>query len=84
MSRVTPEQHARVREQESGHATVLWRDCCRASIFVPESFANSTNDEENVECSLVNKAEGTYPGQTSGHVIHVPHFGTISTWRDCG
>jgi hypothetical protein len=30
-----------------------------------------------VECSLVNTAEGSYPGQSFGHVIYVPNFGTI-------
>jgi hypothetical protein len=70
------EQHARVREQESGHESPLEGLLQRFNL-VPESFANSTGDEENVECSLVDKAEGTYPAQTSGHVIHVPHFGTI-------
>jgi hypothetical protein len=74
------EQHARVREQESGHESPLGELLERFN-FVPESFANSTGDEENVECSLVDKAEGTYPGQTSGHVIHVPHFGTIHLAR---
>jgi len=74
------EQHARVREQESGHESPLEELLQRFSL-VPESFANSTGDEENVECSLVDKAEGAYPGQTSGHVIHVPHFGTIHLAR---
>jgi hypothetical protein len=30
-----------------------------------------------VECSLVKKARGDYPGCTFGHIIHVPDFGTI-------
>jgi len=79
ISRVS-QQHARVREQESGHESPLTELLERYN-FVPESFANSTGDEENVECSLVDKAEGTYPGRTSGHVIHVPHFGTIHLAR---
>jgi hypothetical protein len=79
VSRVS-EQHARVREQESGHESPLTEFLERYN-FVPESFANSTGDEENVEFSLVHKAEGTYPGCTSGHVIHVPHFGTIHLAR---
>jgi hypothetical protein len=33
---------------------------------------------EEVEFSLVNKAHGTYPGVSYGHIIHVPHFGTIT------
>jgi hypothetical protein len=30
-----------------------------------------------VECSLVNRAQGSYPGQSFGHVIEVPNFGKI-------
>ena len=39
----------------------------------------STNIEspEAVECSLVKKAWGDYPGFTFGHIIRVPDFGTI-------
>ena len=32
---------------------------------------------EEIECSLVNRATGTYPGLSFGHVIKVPDFGTI-------
>lgn len=79
VSRVS-QQHARLRERESGHESPLTELLERYNL-VPESFANSSGDEENVECSLVDKAEGTYPGRTSGHVIHVPHFGTIHLAR---
>lgn len=30
-----------------------------------------------IECSLVQRAEGSYPGRTFGHVIDVPHFGKV-------
>jgi hypothetical protein len=33
---------------------------------------------EAVECSLINQASGGYPGTSFGHVIHIPHFGTIT------
>jgi len=33
---------------------------------------------ETIECSLVNQAEGAFPGTAWGNVIHVPHFGTIT------
>ena len=33
--------------------------------------------QESIECSLVQHAEGSYPGRTFGHVIDVPHFGKI-------
>jgi hypothetical protein len=32
---------------------------------------------EEVECSLVNRATGAYPGHSSGHVITIPDFGAI-------
>jgi hypothetical protein len=32
---------------------------------------------EEVECSLVNRASGAYPGHSSGNVITVPDFGTM-------
>jgi hypothetical protein len=33
--------------------------------------------QESIECSLVQQAEGSYPGRTFGHVIDVPHFGRV-------
>ena len=30
-----------------------------------------------IECSLVNSADGSFPGRSFGHVIEVPNFGTI-------
>lgn len=33
--------------------------------------------QESIECSLVNQAEGSYPGRSFGYVIDVPHFGKI-------
>lgn len=74
------QQHARVREQESGRESPLAELLERFNLN-QESFANSSGDEENVELSLVDKAGGEYPGHTSGHVIHVPHFGTIHLAR---
>lgn len=39
---------------------------------------SSTSDGvESIECSLVSKAEGPYPGLSWGHVIHIPGFGYI-------
>lgn len=38
--------------------------------------SNSTQ-QRVIECSLVNQAEGGYPGRSFGHVIDVPHFGQI-------
>ncbi len=40
-------------------------------------FARDAENPEAVECSLVNQADGAFPGSCHGHVIHVPDFGTI-------
>jgi hypothetical protein len=32
---------------------------------------------ESIDGSLVNEADGTLPGRCFGHVIEVPHFGTV-------
>jgi hypothetical protein len=45
-----------------------------------QRYTGLSRDAENpeaVECSLVNRAEGAFPGVPRGHVIHVPDFGTI-------
>lgn len=33
--------------------------------------------QESIECSLVQRAEGSFPGRTFGHVIDIPHFGKV-------
>lgn len=38
---------------------------------------SASTNRESIECSLVNQAEGSYPGYSYGHVIDVPHFGKI-------
>jgi hypothetical protein len=40
-------------------------------------LAGKTEQPEVMECSLVNNAEGAFPGRCFGHVIEVPNFGTI-------
>ncbi len=40
-------------------------------------LSSTLGKAEEVECSLVNRATGSYPGLTFGHVITVPNFGTI-------
>jgi hypothetical protein len=52
---------------------------------LPEELAERYNrlsstlgHQEAVECSLVNQATGSYPGPSFGHVIKIPHFGTIT------
>ena len=39
--------------------------------------ASLGSQPEEVECSLVNRATGAYPGLSFGHVITIPDFGTI-------
>jgi hypothetical protein len=75
IKRVT-DQHARIRERHAKHQNPLTGLLERYN-RVPESFENSSGTEEKAECSLVNQAEGDYPGHCFGHVIHVPDFGTI-------
>jgi hypothetical protein len=73
-------QHARIRE---GHDGLVGRFAAAVERYnrVPESFASNSGDEDVAECSLVNKithqAEHRFPGRHAGHVIHIPHFGTI-------
>ena len=38
---------------------------------------SNPGSQESIECSLVQRAEGSYPGRTFGHVIDVPHFGRV-------
>jgi|SRR5271168_2427653 len=68
------DQHANIRKAqgEPGFLSELLERFHR----VPENFDTGGN-EQTVECSLVNQAKGSYPGRNFGHVIHVPHFGTI-------
>ncbi len=39
--------------------------------------ASLGSQPEEVECSLVNRATGAYPGHSSGHVVTIPDFGTM-------
>jgi len=63
-------QHDRLREQSRDHQPLSTE---LAERYNRQSF----DDAETVECSLVNQAEGSYPGRTFCHVIHVPDFGVI-------
>jgi hypothetical protein len=38
---------------------------------------SNATPQESIECSLVQRAEGSYPGRTFGHVIDIPHFGRV-------
>ena len=39
--------------------------------------STTTKETETIECSLVTSSGGNYPGQSCGHVIHIPDFGDI-------
>ena len=39
--------------------------------------SKTTKETETIECSLVTSSGGNYPGQSFGHVIHIPDFGDI-------
>jgi len=73
-------QHANVRRQHSEHPVsigTLFADLQNLFSGTPSSIAGAAGPEESVECSFVNQASGSYPGHTCGHVIHIPHFGTL-------
>jgi hypothetical protein len=40
-------------------------------------LSSTLGSTEAVECSLVNRASGSYRGLSFGHIIHVPDFGKI-------
>lgn len=46
---------------------------------VPKKILETTESQETeiIECSLVTKAGGNFPGRSYGHVVHVPDFGDI-------
>jgi len=74
-------QHTGLREKATAHPTLLQEF---SQLFKPGSYnrspdssSESFEEQERVECSLVNRAQGGYPGSSYGHVIDVPHFGRI-------
>jgi hypothetical protein len=69
-------QHKRVRQHQDLPAEVLAR-----YNQLPGTAESSTAAQEIVECSLVNQAEGSFPGPSFGHVIIIPDFGTITLAR---
>jgi len=40
-------------------------------------FSSDLGKTEEIECSLVNRASGSHPGHSFGHIIHVPDVGKI-------
>jgi hypothetical protein len=59
-------------------------DHIRSQSNLPAEIAERYNrlpsnpgSQESLECSLVQRAEGSYPGRTFGHVIDIPHFGRV-------
>ena len=67
LQRVT-RQYERIRGHQNLPADILKRY---------NQLPSSSASRESVECSLVNQAEGSFPGRSFGHVIDVPDFGKI-------
>jgi hypothetical protein len=42
-----------------------------------DGFSATHRGAKNVECSLVNRAAGGYPGRSFGHIIDIPDFGKV-------
>src|ERR1039457_170383 len=60
------------------------RDRIRGQKNIPSDISerynqlpSSLKNQGSIKCSLVNQAEGAYPGRGFGHVIDVPNFGKI-------
>ena len=66
-------QHERVCRHQGLSAEVLERFKAGPVILTKDK----TGKQESIECSLVNQADGGYPGRSFGHVIDVPNFGKI-------
>jgi hypothetical protein len=62
-------QYERIRGQRDLPAEILRRY---------NQLPSNSGNRESIECSLVNQAEGSYPGRSFGHVIDVLNFGKIS------
>jgi hypothetical protein len=76
--------------QESGVASRIKSQCASAleSDGLPLELRERYNrlistlgSSEAVECSIVNRATGGYPGRSFGHVIDIPDFGKIAFGR---
>ncbi|HZZ39270.1 MAG TPA: hypothetical protein VFE06_09070 [Acidobacteriaceae bacterium] len=61
-------QHDHIRRQSNLPAEIAERY---------NRLPSNPGSQESIECSLVQRAEGSYPGRTLGHVIDVPHFGRV-------
>jgi hypothetical protein len=67
MNRVTS-QHERMRSHPNLPADLLKRY---------NQLPTKEDNLESIECSLVNQADGSFPGRSFGHVIDVPNFGKV-------
>jgi hypothetical protein len=67
-------QYAGVRKHENPIASIFGLGSYDRD---PENLVNVEGDKEAIECSLVNQAQGAYPGGSFGHVIQIPDFGTL-------
>ncbi|HEX4038827.1 MAG TPA: hypothetical protein VHX37_12275 [Acidobacteriaceae bacterium] len=62
------QQYDQIRRQSSLPAEIAERY---------NRLPSNPSPQESIECSLVQRAEGPYPGRTFGHVIDIPHFGKV-------
>jgi hypothetical protein len=62
-------QYSRIREHQALPADLHERY---------NRLSSDLGNREEVECSLVNRATGNFPGLCFGHVITVPNFGKIT------
>jgi len=70
------DQHGTIRQRHSGYENPIDGLLERFNL-VPENFGNTPPDEEVVEFSLVDAVSDYDEKHCFGHVIRVPHFGTI-------
>lgn len=75
IARVTG-QHAEIRQRQSEHPNLL-TELLEHFNRTPESFETASGNEEQAEFSLVSEAACEFPGHYCGHVIRIPHFGTV-------
>jgi len=75
IARVTG-QHAEIRRRQVARPDVLTE---LLSLYnrAPESFESASGDEESADFSLVSEVACDFPGHYCGHVIRIPHFGTV-------
>jgi hypothetical protein len=70
------DQHKGFRDRQEGYKNPI-KDLLGRLHLLPENFNEDFGDVPVVECSIVDTVEDFDPEHCFGHVIRVPHFGTI-------